>query len=91
MLLYWRLLPWLRSIFPDLTPFERHLILQWDNTPIPLTVLFALIVWAAIYQGRFKRTWVEAFFRGINIAFAIFLGLILLTVVLGIDFMPRQQ
>jgi len=88
--IYFEILPALRANFPSLTPYERHLVLQWDNTLIPQITLFALTIGAIIYQKRIRRTWPEAFFWIINILFALFMSIPLALTLLGIDFMPRQ-
>ena len=90
MIYYW-ILPALRVNFPSLTPYERHLILEWDRTLIPQITLYAITIWAIIYQKQIRRTWIESFFWVINIVFAILLGIPLFLTLLGVDFMPRQM
>jgi hypothetical protein len=90
LLIYFKLLPELRANFPNLEPYERHLIIQWDHTVIPQFVFFALTVWAVIYQKRIRRSWVENIFWVINIVLGLFMGLCLLLIVLRIDPMAQQ-
>jgi hypothetical protein len=90
ILIYFKLLPALRANFPNLTPYERHLVMQWDHTVIPQFVFFVLTMWAVIYQNRIQRSWLEIFCWLINIFLGLFMALCLLLVVLRIDPMPRQ-
>ena len=90
--IYYWILPSLRHAFPHLTEYERHLILSIDkNTIFLLTPLFALTILALFYQRRIQRTWLDAPFMVINVAFALVTGLCLLLFIFNIDPMPRQQ
>jgi hypothetical protein len=91
ILLYWWILPRLRANFPSLSPYEQHLILQFDHTLVPQIILFVLTVWALIYQWRIKRSLVEGICMIINFVFAFFAGFCLLLALLHIDPMPRQM
>jgi hypothetical protein len=77
--------------WPALPYFIKRLFrLTQEYAYIPLALAFALSLSGFIYLLRMRRSWWDVPFMLINLAFVILGGFVLLLVLLGIDFMPRQ-